>query len=73
MKARTAAVDHCARREDVAWMAAGGEGLTGAARRLGITRTALEKWCALHAPDLLAQLRAHEPTDHNHQLSRSRS
>lgn len=51
-----------ARTEDVRWMITGGECLTGAARRLGISADGLEKWLTVH--DLRAELdalRAHEP------------
>ncbi len=41
-------IDHAARAEDLAFMAATGETVEGAARRLGITRTALEHWCDNH-------------------------
>jgi transposase-like protein len=55
-------VDHKARREDVAWMAATGESLSGAARRLGITASGLEKWCEKHGRvDDLNVLRSREP------------
>lgn len=37
-----------ARAEDVEWMAATGECLTGAAQRLGITPSSLESWCRDH-------------------------
>lgn len=54
-------VDHSARAEDLRWLAATGENLTGAARRLGITVCALEKWAQLHGMrDELAVLRGRE-------------
>ena len=55
-------IDQQARAEDVRWLAETGECLTGAARRLGTTVDALEKWCALHGlRDELNRLRAREP------------
>jgi hypothetical protein len=56
-------VDHRARAEDVRWMADSGECATGAARRLGITFAALEKWARRFAPDDWRQLVAREPSD----------
>jgi hypothetical protein len=54
-------VDHAARAENVAWMAATGENLTRAAERLGITVCALEKWAQLHGMRAeLAALRSRE-------------
>jgi hypothetical protein len=54
------------RLEDVAWMAATGESLTGAARRLGVTASGLEKWLDRRGrSDLTHALLAHEPRDHN--------
>lgn len=51
-----------ARAEDICWLAETGECLTGAARRLGTTVDALEKWCTLHGlRDELNRLRAREP------------
>lgn len=57
--------DHASRLEDVRFMATTGENLTGAARRLHISRQALEKWLDRHDPASSAQLRAREPRDHN--------
>lgn len=57
-------VDHAARAEDVRWLAATGESLTGAAKRLGIGRDGLEKWCTLNGMrGELNKLRAREPAD----------
>lgn len=53
------------RLEDVTWMATTGESLTGAAKRLGISRPALEGWLRNHAPHLSAPLRSREPADPN--------
>lgn len=54
-----------ARLEDVQWMAETGECLDGAARRLGLTRNALEKWLSRRDPDSLRVLIARQPRDHN--------
>lgn len=48
-------IDHKARAEDIRWFVDTGENLTGAARRLGISRDGVEKYCALHG--LRAELR----------------
>lgn len=53
------------RLEDVRWMAATGECLDGAARRLGMTRNALEKWLGRRDPAALSALIARQPRDHN--------
>lgn len=58
-------VNHEERLEDVRWMAATGESLSGAANRLGITTDALEVWGRRHDRESLALLIAHEPKDHN--------
>lgn len=55
--------DHTARAENVAWLAATGESATGAARRLGITYKALEKWARRNAPEDWRRLRANDPCD----------
>ena len=53
-----------ARREDLAWMADTGECLSGALRRLNITRAVLEKWCHLNdCFDLYRRLAAREHVD----------
>lgn len=50
-----------ARAEDLAWMAETGETVTGAAKRLGISKETLEKWCARHGHlDLFRALARHE-------------
>lgn len=49
-----------ARREDLEWMARWGETFDGAARRLGISPSALDKWLDRHAPDLKTRLRLNE-------------
>lgn len=49
-----------ARMEDLTWLAQTGEGLTGAASRLGIRHDALVRWCEKNAPTLLRQLRDNE-------------
>lgn len=54
-----------ARLEDVRWMAETGECLDGAARRLGMTRKALEKWLTRADREALRVLVAHQPKDHN--------
>lgn len=60
------ATDHAARAEDIRWLAETGESLTGAARRLGITPTGLEKYCQRHGLDDAARrMRSREPHDHN--------
>ena len=51
-----------ARIEDLAWMAAHGETVDGAADRLGINRKSLEKWCHRNTPELWRQLVANEAT-----------
>lgn len=53
-------IDHDARREDITYMADTGETYERAARRLGITVHAFEKWLDRHAPELRARLRANE-------------
>jgi hypothetical protein len=50
-----------ARLEDIAWMVESGENAEGAARRMGLTATALEKWARIHAPDMWAALVARNP------------
>lgn len=52
------------RAEDVRWLAETGESLIGAARRLGISREALEKWLTTHQMrDELEALRRRDPAD----------
>lgn len=53
--------DHTARIEDVRWMAATGEGLTGAAKRVSISTAALEGWLRKHDPATLSTLTAQDP------------
>lgn len=53
--------DHAARIEDCRWMAATGEGLTGAAARVGISTSALETWLRKHDRATLATLIAQDP------------
>lgn len=54
------------RLEDVTFMAANGESLSGAARRLGISVRGLELWLGRHdARHLTNALRINEPRDHN--------
>jgi hypothetical protein len=69
------AVDHRARAEDIRWFVDTGENLTGAARRLGISRSGLEKWAehhGLHAE--LDTLRRREPGDpYRLELARERA
>lgn len=61
------------RLEDVAFMAAHGESLSGAARRLGIGASALEAWLRRNgAPHLTDALRVNEPRDHNRSADGSR-
>lgn len=61
-----------ARSEDVAWMAATGECLSGAARRLGIMPNSLDSWCRANGMHTeLATLLSREPGDPN-QLERTR-
>ena len=45
------------RLEDLAWMVETGETVEGAARRLGLSQNALEKFAGANAPDLLRKLR----------------
>jgi transposase-like protein len=53
---------NAARLEDLHWMQATGENATGAARRLGITEKALEKWCRRHGHhQLINTLTARNP------------
>lgn len=49
------------RLEDCQWMAEHGESLSGAARRLGISRDALDTWLSNHDRDVLRVLRGNEP------------
>lgn len=49
------------RIEDCQWMAQHGESLSGAARRLGIGRPALDAWLSRNDAATLAVLRANEP------------
>lgn len=48
------------RIEDCRWMAEHGETLSGAARRLGISRNALDTWLRKHDPDTLRILTARD-------------
>jgi hypothetical protein len=60
-----------ARAEDVRWMVATGENLSGAARRLGLSPKGLEKWCQRRGLGELAYaLRRREPIDHNANANR---
>lgn len=55
-------IDNDARAEDLEWMAATGESTAGAAKRLGITSVALERWCCrVGRYDLWTKLREHDP------------
>ncbi len=58
-------IDVEGRAEDVRWMAETGESASGAARRLGLSFKALEKWSRRHAPEAWRRLLLNEPTDHN--------
>ena len=49
------------RLEDLAWLADTGENAVGAARRLGVSHAALDRWCRRHCFDLWQQLRARDP------------
>lgn len=50
------------RLEDLEWLAETGECSEGAAYRLGISRSALQRFCERYGrSDLWAQLRAHDP------------
>lgn len=50
-----------ARVEDLEWMDAHGESLSGAARRLGLTTASLERYLHRHRRhDLVARLRARD-------------
>jgi hypothetical protein len=63
-------IDHDARAEDITWFVETGENLTGAARRLGISRAGVEKWCRLHGMrEEYARLCAREPFDPETDLS----
>jgi len=55
--------DQRIRAENIHWFAITGESATGAARRLDITRDALEKWSSRHAPEDWRRLAAREPGD----------
>jgi transposase len=48
------------RSEDLAWMAEHWETPKEAARRLGISLNALDKWAARYAPDVMERLRLNE-------------
>lgn len=50
------AFDPADRLEDCQWMATHGESLSGAARRMGLTREALEAWLRKHDPATLRVL-----------------
>lgn len=55
-----------ARLEDLEFMVDTGETLTGAAARLGITLSALHKWCTRHDHlHLYHRLAARDPEHHN--------
>ncbi len=61
-----ATADNDARAEDVRWLAQTGESAVGAAARLGIGMSTLEKFCYRHGlGDELRQLAARNPRDHN--------
>lgn len=49
-----------ARLEDLRWMTETGENTTGAARRLGISTQALEKWCRTHTREEWQTLRSRD-------------
>jgi hypothetical protein len=57
--------ERAARLEDARWMAETGECLDGAARRLGLTRDALERWLTVNDRTTLSALIARQPRDHN--------
>jgi hypothetical protein len=61
--------ERAARLEDARWMAETGECLDGAARRLGLTRDALERWLTVNDRPTLTALIAHQPRDHNRQVA----
>lgn len=48
---------HADRLEDLTFMTECGETFEGAAKRLGLTENALEKWTREYAPELLDRLR----------------
>ena len=51
-----------ARAEDLRWMAETGESFDGAAKRLGVTSMALERWFRLNPmPDVQRTLRSRNP------------
>jgi hypothetical protein len=56
---------HAARRaerlEDVLWMTANGECMTGAAQRLGLSHGALDHWTRRYAPEARRVLLDREP------------
>lgn len=58
-------VDHAARLEDLLWLVDTGENSDGAARRMGLTYKALEKWSYLHAPEAWGTLCRRRARDHN--------
>lgn len=59
--AAKAAARRDARIEDVQWMADTGETLSGAARRLGLSVDAFERWLHRNAPELRRPLARREP------------
>jgi len=60
------AAELAARLEDARWMAATGECLDGAARRLGMKPNSLERWLERNGHKaLLSTLVARQPRDHN--------
>lgn len=62
----TTRIEIAARAEDIAWMADTGESATGAARRLGISRGALEKFCRTHGlRTYYYRMADRDPRDHN--------
>lgn len=59
------------RLEDLRWLVETGENSPGAAKRLGITLTALEKWCRNHAPEEWRKLRSRDRFDELHNYGRN--
>lgn len=59
---REAEANRRARAEDLEWMAETGETFTGAAKRLGISNSALERWLRIHPmPGVYRALLARDP------------
>jgi hypothetical protein len=69
MSRNLTAAEAAARLEDARWMAETGECLDGAARRLGISKAALERWLTANDRATLSALLAKQPRDHNNRVA----